>query len=58
MESDSLSLHFTLFHIDFVAAKDDWDLFTDTDKVTWERVSCMSLTLMAKSVRCQLGTFL
>lgn len=33
MESDGLGLHFTLFDIDFVAAKDDWDLFADTDKV-------------------------
>ena len=31
MESDSLGLHFTLFHVDFVAAKDDRDLFADSD---------------------------
>lgn len=34
MESDGLGLHFTLLDIDFVPAKDDWDLFADTDKVT------------------------
>lgn len=37
MESDGLGLHFTLLNIDFVPAKDDWDLFADTDKVTWEK---------------------
>ena len=31
MESDGLGLHFTLFHVDFVAAKDDRDLFADSD---------------------------
>lgn len=34
MKSDGLGLHFTLFYVDFVAAKDDWDLFADPDKVT------------------------
>ena len=33
VESDGLGLHFTLFDVDFVAAKDDWNLFADTDKV-------------------------
>ena len=33
MESDGLGLHFTLLDVDFVAAKDDWNLFADTDKV-------------------------
>lgn len=34
MESDGLGLHFTLFDVDLVAAKDNGDLFADTDKVT------------------------
>lgn len=34
MESDSLGLHFALFHVNFVTAKNDWDLFADTNKVT------------------------
>ena len=58
MESDGLGLHFTLFHVDLVAAKDDWDLFADADKVAWKMVSIIPLILMAKYVRCQLGTFL
>ena len=33
VESDGLGLHFTLFYVDFVATKDDWNLFADTDKV-------------------------
>ena len=39
MESDGLGLHFSLFDVDFVAAKDDWDLLADADEVTWERIS-------------------
>ena len=34
MESDGFGLHLTLFDVDFVAAKDDGDLFAHTDKVT------------------------
>lgn len=41
MESDGLGLHFTLLDIDLVAAKDDWDLFADADKVTYKIVSRM-----------------
>lgn len=41
MESDGLGLHFALLDVDFVAAKDDWDLFADTDKVTCKKISCM-----------------
>ena len=58
MESDGLGLHFALFDVHFVAAKDDWDLFADTDKVTWEMVIHMLLVMVAEDVRCQLGTFL
>ncbi len=36
MESDGLCFHFPLLDVDFVAAKDDWDLFANTDKVTWD----------------------
>ena len=39
MESDGLCLHFTLFNVDLVPAKDDWNLFADTDKVALEKVS-------------------
>lgn len=33
VESDGLGLYFTLFDIDFVATKNDGNLFADTDKV-------------------------
>ena len=33
MESDGLGLHFALFDVNFVATKNDWNLFADTDKV-------------------------
>ena len=46
MESDGLRLHFTLFDVDFVAAKNDWDLFANTDKVTLERISRLPSILM------------
>lgn len=58
MESDGLGLHFTLLDVDLVAAKDDWDLFADTDKVTYKKVSRMPGILTTEDVRCQLGTFL
>ena len=58
MESDGLGLHLTLLDIDLVAAKDDWDLFADTDKVTYQKISRMPWIPVAENVRCQLGTFL
>ena len=39
MESDGLGLHFTLLDVDLVAAKHDWNLFADTDKVTCKDIS-------------------
>ena len=35
VESDGLGLHFSLLHIDFVAAEDNWHLLADTDKVAY-----------------------
>lgn len=34
VERDRLGLHFALLNIDLVAAKDDWDVLANTDKVT------------------------
>jgi hypothetical protein len=35
VESDGLGLHLTLLYIDFVTAKDDGNVLTNTDEVTW-----------------------
>jgi len=34
VESDGLGLDLALLDIDFVTAKDDWDVLADTDEVT------------------------
>ena len=36
MESDGLGLDLALLDIDFVTAKDDWNVLADTDEVTCE----------------------
>jgi hypothetical protein len=33
VEGDGLGLDFALFHVDFVAAQDDRDVFADADEV-------------------------
>jgi hypothetical protein len=58
MEGDGLGLDFALFHVHFVAAEDDGDIFADADEITWETVSCAISTSEGECVRCQLGTFL
>ncbi len=35
VKSDGFGLHFSLLHIDLVAAEDYWHLLADTDKVTY-----------------------
>lgn len=37
VEGDGLGLYFALFDVDFVATKNDWNLFADTDKVAWQK---------------------
>lgn len=34
MEGDCLCLDLALLHVDLVATENDWDVFTDTNKVT------------------------
>ena len=34
MEGDGLGLDFALFHVHFVAAEDNGDIFADADKIT------------------------
>ena len=63
MEGDGLGLDFALFDVDFVAAKDDGDVFADADEVTYAKrwvsgFDFFSLSRWKGSLRCQLGTFL
>jgi hypothetical protein len=34
VECDGLGLDLSFLYINLVSAKDDWDVFTDTDKIT------------------------
>jgi len=34
VESDGLGLDLALLDVDLVTAKDDWDVFADTDEIT------------------------
>jgi hypothetical protein len=42
MESDGLGLDFSFLHIDLVASEDNWDVFADTDEITYN--SCEIMT--------------
>ena len=55
VESDGLGLHLSLFDIDFVAAKDDWNLLADADKVTWDRISRTPSRLTARTYDASWG---
>lgn len=35
VEGDCFGLDLAFLDIDLVAAKDDWDVLTDTDEITW-----------------------
>jgi len=54
MEGDGFGFDFTILDVDFVATKDDGDIFADTNEITWMLVERQEKWL----VRCQLGTFL
>lgn len=61
VECDGLCLDLSLLDIDFVSAKDNWDILTDTDQIAYlKRVSWkMMVDSRAQEIlRCQLGTFL
>lgn len=58
MESDGLGLDLALLDIDLVATEDDWDIFADTDKITYLMLVAASGVMIAHDLRCQLGTFL
>jgi len=35
VEGNGLRLHLALLDIDLVAGEDNWDVFADTDQITW-----------------------
>jgi hypothetical protein len=39
MEGDGLCLNLTLLHVDFVAAKDDGDVFANANEITYDVIS-------------------
>lgn len=43
MESDGLGLHLTLLDVHLVTAQDNGDVLADTDKVTYSRMSALSI---------------
>ena len=58
VESDGLCLDLPLLHIDLVAAENDWDVFANSDDITYT-LSAFPLQFYSMPyLRCQLGTFL
>ena len=43
MESDGLGLDFSLLDVDLVSAENDWDIFADTDEITWLQINLSSI---------------
>lgn len=59
MEGNGFGLNLSLLDIDLVSGENDWDIFADTDKITYRLRQYLEVSKSVfRDLRCQLGTFL